>query len=57
LKVIPSEHELPPYPINAVFTYDRLLSGKVRALVDYLALQFVDTDFDSPPPQHTTQLG
>jgi hypothetical protein len=33
------------------------LSGKVRALVDYLALQFVDTDFDSPPPLHTARLG
>ncbi len=57
LKVILSEHELPPRRINAVFTHNRLLSGKVRALVDYLALQFVDTDFDSPPPLHTTRLG
>jgi DNA-binding transcriptional LysR family regulator len=57
LKVILSEHELPPHPINAVFTHNRLLSGKVRALVDYLALQFVDTDFDSPPPLHTARLG
>jgi DNA-binding transcriptional LysR family regulator len=57
LKVILSEHELPPRPINAVFTHNRLLSGKVRALVDYLALQFVDTDFDSPPPLHTARLG
>jgi DNA-binding transcriptional LysR family regulator len=57
LKVILSEHELPPHPIIAVFTHNRLLSGKVRALVDYLALQFVDTDFDSPPPLHTARLG
>jgi DNA-binding transcriptional LysR family regulator len=57
LKVILPEHELPPRPINAVFTHNRLLSGKVRALVDYLALQFVDTDFDSPPPLHTARLG
>jgi hypothetical protein len=57
LKVILSKHELPPYPINAVFTHNRLLSGKVRALVDYLALQFVGTDFDSPPPLHTARLG
>ncbi len=57
LKVILSAHELPSRPINAVFTHNRLLSGKVRALVDYLALQFVDTDFDSPPPLHTARLG
>ena len=57
LKVILSEHEMPPRPINAVFTHNRLLSGKVRALVDYLALQFADTDFDSPPPLHTARLG
>ena len=57
LKVILSEHELPPRPINAVFTHNRLLSGKVRALVDYLAEQCVDTDFDSPPPLDTARLG
>ena len=57
LQVILSEHELPPPPINAVFTHSRLLSGKVRALVDYLALQFAHTDFDSPPPLHTARLG
>ena len=57
LKVIQSEHALPPYPINAVFTPNRLLSGKVRALVDYLALQFADADFDSPPPLHTARIG
>jgi DNA-binding transcriptional LysR family regulator len=57
LKVILSEHALPPHPINAVFTHNRLLSGKVRALVDYLALQFVDTDFDGPPPLHTARIG
>jgi DNA-binding transcriptional LysR family regulator len=57
LKVILSEHELPPRPINAVFTHNRLLSGKVRALVDYLAGQFADADFDSPPPLDTSRLG
>jgi DNA-binding transcriptional LysR family regulator len=57
LKVLLPEHELPPRPIHAVFTHNRLLSGKVRALVDYLVLQFVDTDFDSPPPLHTARLG
>jgi DNA-binding transcriptional LysR family regulator len=57
LKVILSEHEMPSRPINAVFTHNRLLSGKVRALVDYLAREFADTDFDSPPPLHTARLG
>jgi DNA-binding transcriptional LysR family regulator len=57
LKVILSEHELPPLPINAVFTHNRLLSGKVRALVDYLVLQFAGTDFDSPPPLDSARLG
>jgi DNA-binding transcriptional LysR family regulator len=57
LKVILSEYEMPPRPINAVFTHNRLLSGKVRALVDYVALQFAGTDFDSPPPLRTGRLG
>jgi DNA-binding transcriptional LysR family regulator len=57
LKVILSEHELPPFPINAVFTHNRLLSGKVRALVDYLAQNFAGTDFDCSPPLHTARLG
>jgi DNA-binding transcriptional LysR family regulator len=57
LTVVLSKHELPPLPIQAVFTHNRLLSGKVRALVDYLALQFAGTDFDSPPPLHTARLG
>ena len=57
LRIVLSDHELPPFPINAVFTHNRLLSGKVRALVDYLAQKFVDTDFDSPPPLHTARLG
>jgi DNA-binding transcriptional LysR family regulator len=57
LRVILPGHELPPYPINAVFTHNRLLSGKVRALVDFLALQFAGPDFDSPPPLDTARLG
>ncbi len=57
LKVILAEYELPPRPINAVFTHNRLLSGKVRAVVDYLALNFAGTDFDSPPPLDTARLG
>ena len=57
LNVILSEHELPPYPINAVFTHNRLLSGKVRAFVDYLAVQWADADFNSSPPMHTARLG
>jgi DNA-binding transcriptional LysR family regulator len=57
LKVVLPQHELPPRPINAVFTHNRLLSGKVRALVDYLALQFANTDFDSAPPLHTARIG
>jgi DNA-binding transcriptional LysR family regulator len=57
VEIILSEHELPPRPINAVFTHNRLLAGKVRALVDYLAVQFAVTDFDSPPPLNTARLG
>jgi DNA-binding transcriptional LysR family regulator len=57
LTVILSKNELPPRPINAVFTHNRLMSGKVRALLDYLAQNFAGTDFDSPPPLHTARLG
>ena len=56
LKVIPPEHELPPRPINAVFTHNCLLWGNVRALVDNLSLHVADTNFDSPPPLHTARL-
>lgn len=57
LKVVLSEHELPPLPISAVFTHNRLLSRKVRALVDYLALEFAETDFDNSPPLNAAWLG
>ncbi len=57
LKVVLSDHQLPPLPINAVFTHNRLLSRKVRALVDYLAEEFARTDFDSAPPLHSSRLG
>jgi DNA-binding transcriptional LysR family regulator len=57
LKIVLSGHDLPARPINAVFTHNRLMSGRVRALVDYFAEQFADTDFDSPPLLHNARLG
>lgn len=57
LKIVLSKHELPARPINAVFTHNRLMSGRVRALVDYLAEQYATADFDSSPLLHNARLG
>ncbi|MEP4380632.1 MAG: LysR family transcriptional regulator [Alphaproteobacteria bacterium] len=49
LKVVLSEYELPPRPINAVFTHSRLLSGKVRALLDCLVEEISTHELDTLP--------
>jgi DNA-binding transcriptional LysR family regulator len=36
LKVILRDYEAPPFPIQAVLTHNRLLSSKVRALLNFL---------------------
>lgn len=49
LRVVLREFELPPRPINAVFTHSRLLSVKVRSLLDVLAEELANVDFDRVP--------
>lgn len=49
LKVVMRDCELPPRPINAVFTHNRLLSGKVRALLDCLVEQISKHELDTIP--------
>lgn len=47
LKVVLREHEVPPLPINAVLSHTRLLSAKVRTLLDFLARELAAYDFTS----------
>lgn len=49
LRVVMRDCELPPRPINAVFTHNRLLSGKVRALLDCLVEQISPHELDTIP--------
>jgi len=49
LRVALRAYELPPLPINAVFTHNRLLSGKVRAALDLLTDRMRALDFDALP--------
>ncbi|MBO6783541.1 MAG: LysR family transcriptional regulator [Alphaproteobacteria bacterium] len=49
LKVVMRDCELPPRPINAVFTHNRLLSGKVRALLDCLVEEISNYELDTIP--------
>lgn len=50
LKAVMRRHELPARPINAVFTHSRLMTGKVRALLDFFADELGQRDFDLIPP-------
>lgn len=47
LRVVLREYEVPPLPINAVLSHTRLLSNKVRTLVDFLAAQLNTRDFST----------
>jgi DNA-binding transcriptional LysR family regulator len=49
LRVALRAFELPPRPINAVFTHNRLLSGKVRTALDLLTERLRAMDFDALP--------
>jgi len=49
LKVVMRDFERPPRPINAVFTHGRLLSAKVRALLDCLVEHLSHCDLDEVP--------
>lgn len=45
LRVVLAECEPPPTPIHILYPHARLLSAKTRALIDYLADAWRDTDF------------
>jgi DNA-binding transcriptional LysR family regulator len=45
LKVLLREYEAPPLPINALFSHTRLLSTKVRSLLDFLVRELGSRDF------------
>jgi DNA-binding transcriptional LysR family regulator len=47
LRVVLRDYEVPPLPINALLSHTRLLSTKVRMLVDFLAAQLNSRDFSS----------
>lgn len=47
LKLLLRQHEMPARPINAILTHNRLLAGKVRTLLDFLAARFDRMDFDN----------
>lgn len=49
LKVVLQDYELPSRPINAVFTHSRLLSGKVRVLLDSLVAEISRHELDTLP--------
>jgi DNA-binding transcriptional LysR family regulator len=49
LRVVLREIELPPLPIRALLTHNRLLSGKVRLLLDYMTTNLAGIDFDALP--------
>lgn len=49
LQVVLREFELPPRPINAVFTHNRLMATKVRSLLDYFVENLSRIDFDTVP--------
>jgi DNA-binding transcriptional LysR family regulator len=45
LRVVLQEFEPEPTPIHILYPHARLLSAKVRALIDYLAAQWREEDF------------
>jgi DNA-binding transcriptional LysR family regulator len=49
LKVVLRDYEAPPFPIQAVLTHNKLLSSKVRALLDFLIEQWASKNFDEVP--------
>jgi DNA-binding transcriptional LysR family regulator len=50
LNVVLRDYEVPPLPINALLSHTRLLSNKVRTLLEFLATQLGARDFSSLPP-------
>jgi len=50
LKVVLREYEVAPLPINAILSHTRLLSAKVRSLLEFLARELASRDFTSLSP-------
>ena len=44
LKIVLREHQLPPIPINAIVSHTKLLSTKVRTLLDFLVKELARND-------------
>ena len=49
LQVVLRDFEMPPRPIYAVLTHNRLMAVKVGALLEYLAVHLATIDFDIVP--------
>jgi DNA-binding transcriptional LysR family regulator len=47
LQAVLRDYEVPPLPINALLSHRRLLSSKVRTLIEFLASQLNSRDFSS----------
>jgi hypothetical protein len=47
LRVVLRDYEVPSLPINALLSHTRLLSNKVRALVEFSAMQLNSRDSSS----------
>ena len=47
LRVVLRDYEVAPLPINAILSHNRLLSAKVRSLLDFLAGELASRDFAS----------
>jgi DNA-binding transcriptional LysR family regulator len=50
LEVVLRDYEVPPLPVNALLSHTRLLSNKVRTLLEFLASQLGSRDFSSLSP-------
>ena len=50
LRVVLRKHELPPIPINAIVSHTKLLSAKVRLLLDFFVKELARNDLLEPPP-------
>lgn len=49
LRLVLRQHELPPVPINAIVTHTKLLSAKVRLLLDFFVREFARNELLEPP--------
>src|ERR1700691_5519325 len=49
LRVVLRQHELPPIPINAIVSHTKLLSAKVRLLLDFFVKELARNELLEPP--------